>query len=108
MSSAAVMPIAHQNAPWKALLAPWARSDWRATATIAVPPCPPGREARHRQPARRLARAADRHQQSPRHLHRRRRGRRLLRPARILSIVDELFLPLAQTTALDAGSRRNA
>jgi hypothetical protein len=27
MSAAIVMPIAHQNAPWKALVAPWARRD---------------------------------------------------------------------------------
>lgn len=37
MSAAAVMPMAHQNAPWKAAVPPSASSAWSATATIAVP-----------------------------------------------------------------------
>ena len=37
MSAATVMPVTHQNAPWKALAAPCASRDWRATATIAMP-----------------------------------------------------------------------
>jgi hypothetical protein len=41
ISAAMVMPLAHQNAPWKALVAPWVRRDWRATATID------GRTTRH-------------------------------------------------------------
>ncbi|MER5184594.1 hypothetical protein ABT009_40895 [Streptomyces sp. NPDC002896] len=37
MSAATVMPIAHQNAPWKAPVAPCSRSDWKTMATIAIP-----------------------------------------------------------------------
>jgi hypothetical protein len=36
------MPIAHQNAPWKAAVGSLTRSDWRATATIAATVNSPG------------------------------------------------------------------
>jgi hypothetical protein len=37
MIAATVIPMAYQNAPGKALVAPWTSGDWSATATIAVP-----------------------------------------------------------------------
>lgn len=37
MSAAMVMPVAHHDAPRKALVAACARRDWRTTATVAMP-----------------------------------------------------------------------
>jgi hypothetical protein len=71
MMAAMVMLVAHQNAPWKAPVAPWLRSDCRATATIAVP--------------NDLVRYDLLMDLKP------------VEPARIRSIIDELFLPLVHS-----------
>lgn len=67
-------PIAHQNAPWNAAVAPWSSRDCRATATIAVPNAPPTCWAI-----------------------------RVL-PERLHAIVDEVFLPLARSYSQGQGA----